>query len=283
MLRMKPEWRFESPGPLPDEVVDRFRQFIDRVGWPHSRQSLLEHFKRHFAIAAGEPHVVSSSESWAASDLFTLMQRAGENAPAFIDAFYTACENLKATYPDIGVPPVSMLNRVLIEGHAGYEIRGDELAATNLTTSIDVSPEPLSVEEQARAVINGAIAASDRALADGNGRGAVQELLWVLETVATAFRGVETAMGTVQGRYFNEIVRELRSGRRKKHQEQFFHWMLTLHGYLSSPTGGGIRHGSDLKEGVALEANEARLCCNLIRSYINYLIAEHERLSRGGS
>lgn len=57
--------------------------------------------------------------------------------------------------------------------------------------------------------------------------------------------------------------------------------MLGLHGYLSSPTGGGVRHGVDLNEGVALELNEARLCCNLIKSYIGYLIAEHERL--GGS
>jgi hypothetical protein len=59
--------------------------------------------------------------------------------------------------------------------------------------------------------------------------------------------------------------------------------MLVLHGYLSSPTGGGVRHGADLKEGVALEVNEARLCCNLIRSYIAYLIAEHERLARPSS
>ncbi|SPZ48216.1 Uncharacterised protein [Agrobacterium tumefaciens] len=56
--------------------------------------------------------------------------------------------------------------------------------------------------------------------------------------------------------------------------------MMTLHGYLSSPTGGGVRHGVDLKEGLALEIDEARLYCNLIRSYLTFLIAEHERLSR---
>lgn len=33
-------------------------------------------------------------------------------------------------------------------------------------------------------------------------------------------------------------------------------------------TGGGVRHGVDLREGVALQINEARLYCNLIRSYI---------------
>jgi hypothetical protein len=41
------------------------------------------------------------------------------------------------------------------------------------------------------------------------------------------------------------------------------------------------RHGVDLKEGLALGIDEARLYCNLIRSYLMFLIAEHERVSRG--
>ena len=54
--------------------------------------------------------------------------------------------------------------------------------------------------------------------------------------------------------------------------------MMALHGYLSSPTGGGIRHGLDLSDGNPVQINEARLYCNLIRSYITYLSTEHERL-----
>ncbi len=45
------------------------------------------------------------------------------------------------------------------------------------------------------------------------------------------------------------------------------------------PTGGGVRHGVDLKEGLALGIEEARLYCNLIRSYLTFLMAEHERLA----
>ena len=56
--------------------------------------------------------------------------------------------------------------------------------------------------------------------------------------------------------------------------------MMNLHGYLSSPTGGGVRHGVDLNEGLELGIVEARLYCNLIRSYLTFLIAEHERLQR---
>jgi hypothetical protein len=59
-------------------------------------------------------------------------------------------------------------------------------------------------------------------------------------------------------------------------------WVTALHGYLSSPTGGGVRHGTNIKAASDLDANEARLFCNLIRSYIAFLLAEHDRLSSRG-
>ena len=42
----------------------------------------------------------------------------------------------------------------------------------------------------------------------------------------------------------------------------------------------GVRHGIDLNDGLELGINEARLYCNLIRSYLTFLISEHERLRR---
>jgi hypothetical protein len=83
----------------------------------------------------------------------------------------------------------------------------------------------------------------------------------------------------VQGSYVNKIVADLRLMGRGKNLEQILGWVMTLHGFLSAPGGGGIRHGVDLKEGAAIQANEAQLYCNLIRSYISFLIAEHELLS----
>ena len=46
----------------------------------------------------------------------------------------------------------------------------------------------------------------------------------------------------------------------------------------SAAPGGGIRHGLDLNEGLLIGPHEARLFCNLIRSYVSYLLGEHERL-----
>lgn len=43
--------------------------------------------------------------------------------------------------------------------------------------------------------------------------------------------------------------------------------------YLSSPTGGGVRHGTSLSRGDDINLNEAVLICNLTRSYIGFLLA----------
>ena len=43
-----------------------------------------------------------------------------------------------------------------------------------------------------------------------------------------------------------------------------------------------MRHGSDLMAGLVLSMSDARLYCNLMRSYISFLLDEHERLSKGG-
>jgi hypothetical protein len=52
--------------------------------------------------------------------------------------------------------------------------------------------------------------------------------------------------------------------------------MKTLHGYLSSPTGGGVRHGATLTAEGELSSHEARLICNLIQSYLYFLLGEYD-------
>jgi hypothetical protein len=121
---------------------------------------------------------------------------------------------------------------------------------------------------------------SEELLAQHRGREAVQEALWLLETVATAFRGMDTGVDKVEGRYFNQIVKELRRAKPGTTLDQVLLWLTALHGYLSSPSGGGVRHGLDLNEGVQISENEARLFCNLIRSYLSFLLIEHEQLAR---
>lgn len=279
MLHFDGEWRFDSPGPIPDGVWRAFDELINRIIAQGNRKQLLEHFKSHFASAAGVPHNVSSSEDWAVSDLGELMRQASANAPMFIEAFYNACDSLAKRHPEMSVPSVDRINRILRDNDAGYQIELPNLVATRGHTKITVHERPKSLDERAQEVIQSSLQESERLLSEGKTRQAVQEILWLLETVVTGFRGLSTDTGTVEGSYFNKIIGDLRAKNRGTSFEQALQWMMTLHGYLSAPKGGGIRHGMDLKAGLALEVNEARLYCNLIRSYINFLIIEHERLA----
>src|SRR5271169_206431 len=72
--------------------------------------------------------------------------------------------------------------------------------------------------------------------AAGRHRQAVQEILWLLETVSTAFQGLDTGVATAQGKYFNKIAEDLRKHHKGTTLDQVLTWVTTLHGYLSSPT-----------------------------------------------
>jgi len=206
------------------------------------------------------------------------MWRMADNAPLFIEAFYEACEALRAE--GIGVPDVGRMNRILREHDVGYEIQPPALVAVGLHQPIAVPERYQSLDEQAQDTVQKSLLQSEKLLAEGNPRQAVQEILWLMESVVTAFKGLSTGDATIEGKYFNKIVQELRTQKKGQTIEQVLGWLTALHGYLSSPTGGGVRHGVDLKSGITIDADEGRLYCNLIRSYVTFLMAEHARMSR---
>jgi hypothetical protein len=282
MLKFDGSWRFHSPGKIAEGVVWQFNTLIGKIAAQDShRQRILEHFKSAFANAAGSTSSWSSNASWAETDLLNNMQHAADNAPLFIEAFYEGCVSLSTANPDIVVPDVAMINRVLAEHDAGYEIQPPDLIARNPVIAIAVPERTATLDQQAQDIVQQSLRQSDQYLALGQYRQAVQEILWLLETVSTIFRGVTVGEGTVQGKYFNKIAEDLRRRQRGSAFDQMLVWATALHGYLSSPSGGGVRHGADLKAGLVMQENEARLYCNLIRSYITFLLAEHERIAGG--
>jgi|ERR1019366_7338477 hypothetical protein len=280
MLNFNGAWRFDTPGPIPDGVYNAFFELIGRIATQANRQRILEHFKSCFAGAAGISSSWSSSESWAESDLRGYMGQAAANAPLFIEAFYDACESLANSNPPTAVPELSRINRVLFENGSGFQIQPPDLISSNIQTQVTVPEQQLSLDAQAREMIQKSLSDSERFLSEGRSRPAVQEILWLLETVSTAFQGLNTEEGTIEGKYFNKIIGDLRKHNRGTTLDQILSWVITLHGFLSSPTGGAIRHGTDLRAGIATQPDEARLFCNLIRSYITFLLTEHARLSR---
>ena len=287
-LRFNGAWRFHPPpdgafrnGSIPSAALADCLEVIGRVATQGDTQEVLEHFKGYFCAAAGTTHVRSSSASWAETDLRSYMEQAASNAPLFIEAMVEACTRVSRLGEHFYAPDVTAINALLAEHQIGYEVRGNELVMREaITAAIPVPEPPLTMAEQAAGLLQECLSRSDQLLAEGRNREAVQEILWLLETVSTAFRGLDTATGTVEGNYFNRIVQELRRGTVGTTLDRVLHWVEALHGYLSSPTGGGVRHGTDLRDGGSLSPQDARLFCNLIRSYIAFLLAEHERLAR---
>jgi hypothetical protein len=286
VLKFDNSWRFSPPEDgtllrkaMPREAISEFMGLVAKIATQGDRQSVLEHFKIHFSSATGETHYKSSNAGWAESDLRSLMDNAASNAPLFIEAFYDACEALRNRHPEWYVPEIQQVNFILTRHEIGYEVRPPDLVfRENSGLLVPVPPKPPTLAETAAEVFQKSITRSEQLLMEGREREAVQELLWLLESVTTAFRGLETESGKIEGKYFNQIVRDLRNKHPGTTLERVLDWTSNLHGYLSSPTGGGIRHGLDLDKGVALGPREGRLFANLIRSYLSYFLAAHAAL-----
>ena len=286
VLKFTNTWRLHPPEDgvyvnkaLPREAAEEFLGLATKVATQGSRQGVLEHFKSFTAAAAGVTHSRSSNEQWAAADLERNLMSAAENAPAFIEAFFDACASLIRRNPDWWVPDQELINSVLHKHNVGYEVRYPNLIALeSAAPAVPVPKAPPSLAQTALDVYQTSLTRSEQLLAEGRSREAVQELLWLLETVATAFRGIETESGTVAGKYFHQNARDLRAKHPGTTLDRVLEWVAAVHGYLSSPSGGGVRHGLDLDSGIQVSQNEGRMYCNLIRSYLGYLLGEHERL-----
>ncbi len=215
MLQFEKSWRFTSPGPIPRGVVNAFYDYIGKIATQGNAWGIVEQFKGAFS-GGGTGH--STSLSWAWSDLDDSTGRAATNAPLFIEAFYDTCKDLEEG--GLNVPDVALINRTLAEHEAGYELRPPMLVATTSYTPVAVPQQTPSLAAQGRTIIEKSLDTADRLLMEGEGRRAVQELLWLLETISTAFRGKGPSDETVQGKYFNQIVSEMRGKDRGTAQNQ---------------------------------------------------------------
>lgn len=286
MLRFAGRWRFSPPADgrwhnrtIPDDAVEEFIQLIMKVAAQGDARTILEHFKEYFCTAVGVSYMSSSSVSWAESDLRSDIRKAAENAPLFLEAFHDACDSLQQCKEEYYVPDSAMINAVCAKHQIGYEIPPPHLILRETQLELIAVPQqPPTLAETAVTLFQESLRRADELLQEGRGREAVQETLWLLESVTTAFKGIEAGTNKIQGKYFNEIVKELRKWSKGTALERVLEWVTSLHGYLSSPTGGGVRHGLDLNDGTSISQNEARLFCNLVRSYLAFLLAEHEHL-----
>ena len=276
MLQMPSNWRFGNPGEMSQKAMNDFHSLIEKISSQGDSWSILELFKSRFNGGASR----SSSESWASSDLYEAMNRSRSNAPAFIGAFWAALQELTISHSTHGLPDEHDVNRILIAHGEPYELKPPQLLPRQVIGAPVVNVPQASVDEQARTLIQSSLMQADEFLNQQKPRQAVQEILWLLETVSTAFDGRETSLGTIEGKYFNSIVRQLIKHNNGGMLAEVVKWASKLHGYLSSPSGGGVRHGTHLNSMIEIDIHEARLYCNLTKSYIDYLLAELARLPK---
>lgn len=269
--------RNSGTDPIPQRVVIAFEELIGKIVAQGNRWPLLEHFKSYFCGAVGAAHHRSSGVEWAQTDLLFYMGEAAKSPELFVEAFYDACEVLRGD-GNFELPSVDLMNEVLRENNVLLEIRPPRLVRLEAGARVPQPVPPPTLTEEASAIVRESLQRAEELLAHNRPREAVQEMLWILESIATAFRGTNLPTGTVQGRYFNSIAKELRAASRGTTLELVIDWSTQLHGYLSSPTGGGVRHGLDLNSGIPVSPEEGRLFCNLILSYVTYLMTEHSRL-----
>ena len=182
MLKFQSDWRFTSPGSLSIEVMNEFDDLVHKVANQGQQWGMLEHFKVYFARAAGSTASTSSSESWAASDLHNYMMQSADNAPLFIAAFYDACVAAQEAHPEISIPDVSVVNRLLAKHSVGYKLQPPHLLSLDSQQTIPVQEQAPSLDEQAQETIRQSLRQANLLLAEGRPRQAVQEVLWLLET-----------------------------------------------------------------------------------------------------
>jgi hypothetical protein len=210
MLEFPNAWRFSTPGELTKEAYDEFSQLAFRIA--RGQQDIIEHFKKHFASASGSTCSRSSSASWAESDLHGYMRDASHNAPLFIEAFFDACQELEVADDSIPVPEYHVLNKILIDSETKYRIDPPKLLTITDGNLVTLPKDiPISIDQQSKAVILASFEEANKFLAEERFKPAVQELLWLLETVSTVYKGVTDTDGNIiQGKYFNKIIGELR-------------------------------------------------------------------------
>lgn len=266
---MPSSWRFDTPGAMTPTAIDAFNDLVHKIAAQGETWNLIELFKAKFAGSWSR----SSTESWATSDLRDRMHEAAMNEPVFIAAFWAGCQEVASRYPNVGLPSADVVNRLLLEHGSPYELVPPALTLRSQAAGAVMAPPAPDVGERARSRIDASLAEADRLLAERRPRQAVQEILWLLETVSTGFQGQESGSGTIEGKYFNRIVGELRREHREKPFAEALGWIVKLHGFLSSPSGGGVRHGTQLDDGIDVTMDEAFLYCNLTKSYVHYLLA----------
>lgn len=263
---------------IPSDAVDDFFTFVKLIAQRGDAEEIYYIFRAEFNEAVGMPRYRSSSLYFAPDDAKVAMVNAAGNAPVFIAAFYIACSAVAERFGSNRSPDLPTINRLLEKHRIGYLIDPPRL---RLREAVDVVPvQPTTLLQEAHHKLRDAVERSEQLLQENKGDEAVNHVWWLLESVSTAFAGLTINGRTIEGDYFNAVMKSIQQANGSSTLGTVARWLAAQQAFLSGPDQGGIRHGRRLHlEG--LQPHEAILLFNLTRCYISYLLAEYERLTSG--
>ena len=125
---MSSDLRFPKgpPTPIGTIAVDEFINLAKKIA--NGRKFVLETLKGYFCRASGKSSYSSSSVSWAESDLESDANIAAEDSPAFLAAFFDACQELKEG--GFAVPDELNMNNILRQCNEPFQIKDGELTTS---------------------------------------------------------------------------------------------------------------------------------------------------------
>src|SRR5262249_56201803 len=90
---------------------------------------------------------------------------------------------------------------------SGSEVNWRQLIRGETQAELTAGPQqPPTLAETAVTLYQESLSRAAELLQEGRGREAVQETLWLLESVTTAFKGIEAGTNKIQGQYFNQMA-----------------------------------------------------------------------------
>jgi len=284
-MKYPPAWRFAPPkdtdrvnSTVPEEALEELLRLASRAAGlhPRGREAGLEHMKHSISATSGRGYSPSSSESWAETDLRRLLEGLKDEPPVLIEGIVTGCRSITDSEGRSILDDPTPINRIMEKFGMGYRISGDEILLGESIPPPTVEPVP-SLIEQTAAELGKAWKRADQLLDEGHPDEAVAKIWFVLESILTVFRGLKVGDQTVEGAYFNKVVHSLKGTEIDPTFKMVLDLASRVHGQLSDPSTGRLRHGSEL--GIPpISPQEGRFLVGFAKSLGYYICSEYQRL-----
>ena len=112
------------------------------------------------------------------------MQGAAANPPLFLEALYDSFEVLSE---EVDVPDIEIINAICAEHDVPFVLEPPNLVRRASQIAVLAPEAPPSLADEAADIFRESVSRAEQLLSEGRSREAIQEMLWILESIATVF------------------------------------------------------------------------------------------------